>query len=259
MTMILDKIIAQTCEHVAGCKRRISESKLREFAENAPEHASFRDALNRPELSVIAEIKKASPSKGVIKKDFDPVNMAQIYERGGASAVSVLTDEPFFQGHITYLDAVAEHVELPLLRKDFIIDPYQIYQAKCHRAAAVLLLVCVLEDTKLKDFLQLIQELGMHALVEVHDKHELKRALNAGADIVGVNNRDLKTFQVDLKISFALSRLMPDSVIRVSESGIQKREDVVMLEKAGFHACLIGESLMRKSHPAAHLRRLRGV
>ena len=259
MYTILEKIIVQTRRHVEICKFQIPESQLRKKALTSCERASFRDALTVPGISIIAEIKRASPSKGIICESFDPVRIAGSYVRGGAAAVSVLTDEAFFQGDIACLDQVADQIQLPLLRKDFIIDRYQIYEAKCHSAGAVLLLAGVLDTPQLAEFLKLTHELRMHALVEVHDDAELDKAVEAGADIIGINNRDLRTFTVDLQQSLRLADCLPDWVVRVSESGIQSRKDIELLEQAGFHACLIGESLMRHPDPAQHLKELRGA
>lgn len=258
MSTILDKIIVQTRKHVERCKRKVPESILRIEAKTIPSRFSFREVLAANDLAIIAEIKKASPSKGMICKSFDPVSIAKTYRHGGAAAVSVLTDETFFHGNIRYLDDVAAQIELPLLRKDFIIDPYQIYEAKCHYASAVLLLAGPLDGDELTEYLQLTHELGMHALVEVHNEFELNKALKAGAGIIGVNNRDLKTFHVDLNTSLRLVDRIPDSVLCVSESGIHSRTDIVRLWHAGYHACLIGESLMRHPDAACYLKQLRG-
>ncbi len=210
--------------------------------------------------AVIAEIKKASPSKGLIRADFDVEWIARRYHAGGAAALSVLTDEPFFQGSLRNLERASEAVPIPCLRKDFMVDEYQIAEARAHRADAILLIAAALSDAEMKRFSQTARGLKLDVLVEVHTAHELDRVLNAlgetGADAIGVNNRDLKTFEVRLETSIELVERIPASVVRVAESGIGKPEDMTRLRAAGFDAFLIGESLMRQADPGAALAAL---
>ena len=210
-----------------------------------------------PIPAVIAEVKKASPCKGVIRADFDPVAIAKSYEQGGASALSVLTDEKFFQGKLDYLTTVREAVSLPVLRKDFVIDEYQVYEARAAGADAVLLIVAVLDDELLKRLHDCVLSLGMDALVEVHDEAEMERALAINPRIVGINNRNLQTFEVSLDVTRRLAESIGQRSFKlVSESGIHTREDMIALGKMSIDAALIGESLMREADPGAKLREL---
>lgn len=257
---ILDKIINNTREDLERKKSQQSLSEIRKLAElQTAKRLSFAKALQRQETNIIAEVKKASPSKGVICQSFEPVAIAREYQQGGAAAISVLTNERFFQGSIQFLDDIAKAVSLPLLRKDFIIDAYQIYSAKAHSASAILLLVVALNYSQLCDYLALAHELGMDALVEVHNQDELETAVVSGANIIGVNNRDLTTFETSLETSLQLAPNMPAKCICVSESGLRTREDIEQLEKAGFDAFLIGETLMRQKDRPGYLKKLRGV
>ena len=218
---------------------------------------SLKEALSQgPGFRVIAEIKRASPSKGLIACDFDPVATARAYEEAGAAAISCLTDEPFFRGHLEYLAAVREVSSLPILRKDFIIDEVQIEEARAFGADAVLLIVAALSPAKLKALLEAGKALGLEALVEVHDEEELAVALSAGAEIIGVNNRNLKTFEVRLETSIELRRLVPKELPLVAESGIRGPEDIRRLREAGISAALIGESLMRADDQKKALKEL---
>jgi indole-3-glycerol phosphate synthase len=218
---------------------------------------SFRSALKRPDgkLALIAEIKKASPSAGVIAQSFDPVEIAKDYERAGADAISVLTDEQFFQGKLDHLVDVRRAVSVPLLRKDFILDEVQIAESAAAGADAILLIVAALEQKKLVDLSKVAAKYQLDALVEVHTLEELKRALEAGATIVGINNRDLATFDVDLSVTEKLCREVPDDIVLVSESGIKSAEDVARLEAWGVDAILVGEALMRGEITIEDLRR----
>jgi indole-3-glycerol phosphate synthase len=211
--------------------------------------------LAREGLSLIAEIKKASPSKGVLREDFDPVTIARCYEDSGADAISILTDSAFFQGSLEYLRLVRDSVKLPLLRKDFIIDFYQLYEAAVYGADAVLLIVSVLGE-QLKSFLDHAHSLGLDALVEVHNGDELSIALKAGAKIIGVNNRDLSTFNMDLRTTFNLAGLVPDSCLLVSESGISTGEHIMSLAESGVDAVLIGETLMTSPSPGLKVKEM---
>lgn len=219
----------------------------------------FKKAITRGPgegIKAIAEIKRASPSAGILREGFDPEGLARAYAKGGASAISVLTDEPFFQGSLRHIEEVRMEVELPILRKDFIIDPYQVFETRASLADAFLLIVAALEPPMLQDLLGLALELRLHPLVEVHTEEELTKALEAGADLIGINNRDLKTFQVSLETTFSLLPHIPRGKIVVSESGIKDRSDVVRLSEAGLDAILVGEALLREADPGVKLREL---
>ncbi|MBT3602644.1 MAG: indole-3-glycerol phosphate synthase TrpC, partial [Candidatus Latescibacteria bacterium] len=232
---------------------------IAELAEASPEPPSFFEGLaDGDDIAIITEVKKASPSKGLIRADFDPVAIAETYELNGSSALSVLTDEKFFQGSADYLTQISNTVKLPILRKDFTIDPYQIYEARAIGAAAILLIVAILTPEELRDYLVLCQQLDLDALVEVHTEEELVMALDVGAEIVGINNRNLNTFEVSLETTFSFIDRMPDEVLKVSESGIYTRDDVVQLREAGADAVLVGESLMREADIGQKLRELTG-
>ena len=256
---ILDKIVAYKREFLARCMAQMPFEEMARLAEDAREPPSFFDGLiDGDDIAVIAEVKKASPSKGVIRGDFDAVDIAKVYVENGASALSVLTDEKFFQGSADYLTQISKVVDRPILRKDFTIDPYQIYEARAIGASAVLLIVSILTPGELSSFIATSRALGLDALVEVHEREELMVALDAGAEIVGINNRNLKTFDTSLDTTYGLIDHIPDDVLTVSESGIYTREDVVALRDAGADAVLVGESLMRESDIAAKLQELMG-
>jgi len=235
---------------------RIIIDKKAELARRRADRRSFVDALRAKPPAIIAEIKKASPSRGLITADFDPPRIARAYEAGGAAALSVLTDREHFQGSLPDLDAARAAVRLPVLRKDFTIDPFHVLEAAAHDADAILLIVAVLSDRELRDFREQAAGYGMAALVEVHDGEELKRAAASGAEIIGVNNRDLRTFEVRLETAMELAEQMPANVVRVAESGIRTRADVLRLCAAGYHACLVGEHLMTSPDPAAAVKAL---
>ena len=207
---------------------------------------------------IIAEVKKGSPSKGVIRADFDPLEIAQIYQANGASCLSVLTDEHFFLGHLSYLSLIREQVSLPLLRKDFIFDPYQIYQARAAGADAILLIAAMLELSQLRDFAAIARELSLNVLLEVHDENELETALETDCRMIGINNRDLRSFVVDISTSERLAALVPPGRIIVAESGITRRDEIVRLTEKGVHAFLIGESLIREEDIGGKLQELLG-
>jgi indole-3-glycerol phosphate synthase len=219
----------------------------------------FRAALDASLPAIIAEIKKASPSKGLLTSDFQPARLARDYARGGAAALSVLTDESFFQGSLADLDAAREAVELPVLRKDFTLDEYHVVEAAARGADAVLLLAALLDARRLRELREFARTFGLAALVEVHDGAELQSALDSGAEIVGVNNRDLRTFEVSLRTSVDLAERIPRGVLRVSESGIHSSADVRRLMDAGYTAFLVGEHLMASPDPASALAALRGA
>jgi indole-3-glycerol phosphate synthase len=256
---ILDEIVAYKREFLAQQLIQVPFEEMAQLAEDAPEPLSFFEGLaDGDDIAIISEVKKASPSKGLIRADFDPVSIAEIYESNGASALSVLTDEKFFQGSVDYLTQISNAVTLPILRKDFTIDPYQIYEARAIGASAILLIVAILTPEELGGYLALSKQLELDVLVEVHTEEELLVALEAGAEIVGINNRNLKTFEVSLETTFSFIDRMPDEILRVSESGIYTRDDVVRLRDAGADAVLVGESLMREADMGAKLRELVG-
>lgn len=218
----------------------------------------FRERISAPGISFICEVKKASPSKGLIAENFPYLQIAAEYEEAGAAAISVLTEPDYFMGSDEYLRQIASERNIPVLRKDFTVDEYQIYEAKILGASAVLLICAILDDNELKTFLETAHRLGLSALVEAHDEEEVRRAVAAGAGIIGVNNRDLKTFTVDINNSIKLRELVPDGVVFVSESGIRNKEDVENLKKNGTDAVLIGETLMRADDKKAMLSELAG-
>jgi indole-3-glycerol phosphate synthase len=253
---ILDKILAR--KQVELAEAHASLSDLRREAEDAVPARDFKGALRRDTVALIAEVKKASPSKGVLIADFDPVSIARVYAANGAAAISVLTDEQFFQGSLDHLRAARGAVELPVLRKDFIIDPYQIYQARVANADAALLIVMALEDSQLRDLHALITELGMAALVEVHNEAELERALKIEATLIGANNRDLRSFHEDLDTTVRLARLVPLGVTLIAESAIRTPEDVRRMGACGAHAVLVGEGLVKAGDIAGQVRAFSG-
>jgi indole-3-glycerol phosphate synthase len=259
--MILDEILAHKHEEVRLARQQLSAADLERRARASGEPLrGFRDALREaPAPRVIAEIKRRSPSRGEIRPDFDPVGCAKAYVEAGAAAISVLTDERFFGGQLDYLDLVRRAVPLPLLRKDFVVDPYQVDEARVAGADAVLLIAGALSAESLIDLRARALGLGMDALVEVHDEEELERALGSGADLIGINNRDLRSFQTDLGVTERLAPRIPRGIVVVSESGIFTPEDVLRLTDAGAHAFLIGESLMREDDVGIALRRVRRV
>lgn len=256
--MILDDIAEYTRQRVAKLKNKKSLYAVRDEAEGRPECKDFKAALAQDGLSVIAELKKASPSKGVIAPDFEQLYLqkAGAYEAGGAAAISCLTEPKFFLGSDKYLMAVRKAVELPILRKDFTVDEYQIYEAKNIGADAVLLICSLLSEAQLQEYLCQAQELGLSALVEAHDADEVSAALSAGAEIIGVNNRNLKDFSVNPLNSLRLRENIPQDKIFVAESGIAKAGDTAGLKAAGVQAVLIGEALMRTNDAAQFLKEI---
>jgi indole-3-glycerol phosphate synthase len=257
--MILDDIIASKKEELAAAKRRFSFSDMINRAADAEPVRGFGKALSSGTgMRLIAEVKKASPSKGVIRQDFDPVAIAKVYEESGASCISVLTEQKFFQGKLEYLGAIRRAAALPLLRKDFIIDEYQIFEARAAGADAILLISACLEKNQMADYLGVAGGLGLDVLVESHTYSELDKSLLAGATVVGINNRDLRTFSVSLQTTLDLLNDIPEDRIVVSESGIRNHDDVTMLEKAGVDAILVGESLMREKDIGRKLKDLLG-
>jgi len=255
---ILQGIAEYKREVVLRDKRQRSLADMRHAAADIPPPYDFAGALRQEGLSLIAEIKKASPSKGLIRADFDPERIAATYAEAGARALSVLTDEAYFQGSDVYLIAARRVAGLPTLRKDFTLDEYQLYQARVLGADAILLIVALMDSSQLADFLGLAAELGLAALVEVHTREEAERAVQAGAGLVGVNNRDLRTFKTTLDTTFELFPLLPESCLKVSESGINTRADVERLQEAGADAILVGEALMREVDIGAKVSELLG-
>jgi indole-3-glycerol phosphate synthase len=261
MAAVLDRIVAATRARVAESRRT---ADLRELERRAEQHVprGFRKALDskgRDGVAVIAELKKASPSKGLIRASFDPVDLARELEGAGAAALSVLTDEEFFQGSLENLRKASARVAIPCLRKDFIVDEFQLLEARANSADAVLLIVAALTEDELNRLAAAARSSGLDVLCEVHDADELQRALDAGCDLIGVNTRDLRTFKVDLQTAFDLVQKFPAGVVRVAESGIHSADDVTRLRAAGYHAFLVGESLMRAERPGGALRELMGV
>jgi indole-3-glycerol phosphate synthase len=247
MPTVLDQIIASKRQEIARAKAAIPEAALRQRLAAAPAPRDFFAALGQgPPIRLIAEVKKASPSKGVIRADFHPVTIARTYEAHGATCISVLTDEPYFQGNLEYLRQVRAAVGLPVLRKDFIVDPYQVVEARAAGADAVLLIAECLDDAQLRQLHDAILELGMTPLVELYEPANLPRVLAVGARLVGINNRDLRTFKTDLDHTLRLRQQIPHDRLVVGESGIRTRDDVKRLEAAGVAAMLVGETLMAR-------------
>lgn len=256
---ILDNIVISKRAQVAATRLDFPLEKLEQLAATAPKLRDFRAALAAPgPIRLIAEIKKASPSAQVIRTDFDPVSIAETYQLHGAACLSVLTDTPFFQGHLTHLTQVRAKVAIPVLRKDFVVDEYQIVEARNAGADAILLIAEILDDMMLVRLLERANRLGMAALVEFHDVANLDRVLASGADLIGINNRDLNTFRTDLDHTLRLRDQIPRQVVLVSESGVRTRRDVERLEAAGISAILVGESLMRASNIGLAVDRLLG-
>lgn len=241
---ILDTILAHKAEEVSARRASVPLERFENAARLVSPARDFRAALHRPTVALIAEVKHASPSKGVLIDPFDPVALGAVYAQNGAAAISVLTDERFFQGHLDHLSAVCRAVDVPVLRKEFVIDPYQVYEGRAAGADALLLIVAALDDARLEDLHALIEALGMAALVEVHNEAELERALRVDPRLVGVNNRDLATFTVDLATTERLARLIPPGVTLVAESGLHTPGDVARMGAAGADAVLIGASLV---------------
>ncbi|MCH9813448.1 MAG: indole-3-glycerol phosphate synthase TrpC [Epsilonproteobacteria bacterium] len=261
--MILDDIIRKTREDLKKRQKEMSIDWLgRSLAYNAyaPRDVKpYLTATKEDPYKIIAEVKKASPSKGVIREDFDPLVIAQEYARAGVDAISVLTEPHFFQGNLEYLTGIRRYVPTPLLRKDFIIDKYQIIEAAVYGADFVLLIATALTKEELKEFLNFTWQLGMNALVEIHDKTDLKKAIYAGADIIGINHRNLETFEMDMKLSEQLIPLIPNGKIIVAESGINDKETIVELSKIGVDAFLIGEHFMRQDDIYSAVSELKNV
>ncbi len=257
--MILDQILTHKRHEVAEAKAQRTLAELQGRCRDLPPARGFASALRgRAETgtAIIAEVKKGSPSKGVIRQDFDPVAIARCYQGAGAACLSVLTDQRFFMGELAFLPRIAGAVDLPLLRKEFIVDPYQIFEARAFSGDAILLIAAALELAELRDFSHLASGLGMDVLLEVHNEEELEMALQVPTDLIGINNRDLKTFHTDLQVTERLLALIPEGRMVVSESGINSRADIRRLQSAGAKAFLIGESLMCEADIGSKLRSL---
>lgn len=259
MTTILDKIVARKRQEIAEARLAVPERELERTLDQAPPVREFRAALQAgPDIQIIAEVKKASPSAGVIRADFDPVAIAQKYQQHGAACISVLTDQPFFQGSLADLRQVRQSVSTPILRKDFILDRYQILEARRAGADAVLLIAEILDDAQLHQLQREAADLGMQCLVELYDPINLPRVVDSGARLIGINNRDLRTFDTRLEHTLELGGRLPTGVCLVSESGIRTRADIERLKTGGVKAVLIGETLMRSADIGAKLAELLG-
>ena len=257
--MILDTIIAHKQKELQIEAEQVPLATLKSKLANLPPTKDFRAAIAQSgNINLIAEVKKKSPSKGIIREDFDPIQIAETYAKNGAAAISVLTDVRFFDGRLDYLSSIRQVVDVPLLRKDFTIDPYHIYQARVAGADAILLIVAALTKDQLREFMDIAESLSLASLVEVHTDTELEIALDVGAEIIGINNRDLRTFHTDLATTFSLQEFLPTGKVVVSESGIYTRADVESLREAGVDAILVGESLMRSPDIGEQVRKLIG-
>ncbi|MCH4172065.1 MAG: indole-3-glycerol phosphate synthase TrpC [Lactobacillus sp.] len=260
--MILDDLVAATKRRLKIEKQTSSLKAVQQCAKVALKTLpaiDFAAQLKQPGLHIIGELKQASPSKGQIVTDFPYMAIAKAYDEAGVDAISVLTEPAYFKGSLTYLDKVSKITKRPLLRKDFTIDPYMIYQAKANGAAIILLIVAILDDQQLKDYLQLAHDLQLNAIVEVHNEAEVKRALAAGAKIIGINNRNLKNFTVNVANSLQLKNLIPADVAVIAESGLKKPADLIPLKQAGFDGILIGEALMRAEDKAKMVQQFKEV
>lgn len=260
MTDILQTIATKTKERIEKQKALHPLEELKQACTQLPinQDFPFEQALRKEGLSYICECKKASPSKGLIDEDFNYLQIAKEYEKVGARAISVLTEPEFFLGSDQYLQEIAQEVKIPCLRKDFVVDEYMIYQAKLLGAQAILLIVSLLDTQTLKQYLDIANSLGLSCLVEAHDETEIKQAIDAGAKMIGVNNRNLRNFQVNVENTLNLRRAIPKEILMVAESGIQSRSDIALLEKAQIDAVLIGETLMKASDRQAKMAELRG-
>ena len=256
---MLDEIVEKTKERIEQAKESIPLEELKKEVSQleVSDEFPFKKALSEEDISIIAEVKRASPSKGLIAEDFDYVAIAKEYEDAGASAISVLTEPYFFKGDNEYLKEIAENVSIPILRKDFVIDEYMIWEAKLLGASAVLLIVSILDIVTLRKFLDLAHDLGLSAIVETHDGDEIMRAMTVGAEIIGVNNRNLNDFTVDIENSISLRRCVGNDVIFISESGIKTKEDVARLKENDVDAVLIGETLMKCDDKKAMISELK--
>lgn len=257
---LLEQLAEHAKERVAQAKKNVSPEEIRSLARSMPKGKfSFERALQKPGISFICECKKASPSKGLIAEDFPYVEIAKAYEKAGADGISVLTEPKWFLGRDAYLKEIAEKVSIPCLRKDFTVDEYMIYEARVLGASAVLLICAILTEREVADYIKVCDSLGCSALVEVHDENEVETALRAGARIIGVNNRNLKDFSVNMENSGRLRSLVPAGVLFVAESGVRSREDIEAFQELGVDGVLIGEALMKAPDKKAKLQELRGL
>lgn len=256
MLKTIPDILARIVDHKRAELARRDPNIESAASESIASRRDFERALTSRPAAIIAEIKKASPSKGVLAENFDPASIARAYESGGAAALSVLTDEKYFQGSFADLESARAASGIPVLRKDFTIDRYHVLEAAAHGADAILLIAAILSEREMRDFRELAEHYGMAALVEVHDEEELKTAIASGARVIGVNNRNLHTFDVDVDVSLRLVEKIPSGIIKVAESGIHTAADVARLRSAGYQAFLVGEHLMKSSDPAEALRTL---
>ena len=255
----LEQICEKKKEHVAFKKSLRSLEDLQYIASEQPLPTGFLSQMKRAKgTALIAEVKKASPSRGIIREDFDPVEIAKIYKESGASCLSVLTDEPYFQGHDDFLIDVKKAVDIPVLRKDFMVDPYQIYESRALGADCILLIIAALDDTMARELYEIAVGLGMDVLVEVHNLSELERALKLNPMMLGINNRNLKTLKVDIATSFELSMNIPSTTYKISESGIGSNDTIGKLQSVGYKGFLVGESLMRQDDIQAAVHELLG-
>lgn len=255
--MILDKLVEATKIRVEKEKQQIPLEAVKQQAVNMPKgDFSFEKAIAKEDISFICEVKKASPSKGIIAEDFPYVQIAKDYETAGADCISVLTEPDYFKGDKKYLKEISENVSVPLIRKDFVIDEYMIYDAKIHGASCILLICSILNQETIEEYIKICDNLGMSALVEAHDEEEIQKAVKSGARMIGVNNRDLKTFHVDIGNSERLRKLVPDNILFIAESGIQTNEDIKRLRKAHVNGVLIGETFMRAENKKEMLQEL---
>ncbi len=260
--MILDKIVEKTKIRVEALKGERSFQSVKQAAQSSLSPSQpffFENALKKDELAFICEVKKASPSKGVISENFPYIEIAAEYEKAGASAISVLTEPYFFLGSDRFLKEIKQQTSIPVLRKDFTIDPYQIYEAKALGADAILLICSILDTSTIREYLKTADQLGLSCLVEAHDENEVYSALEAGARVIGVNNRNLQTFDVDINTSLALRRLVPEDRLFVSESGIKTPEHIALLRNNGADGVLIGETLMRSGNITQELKSLKAM
>ncbi|PCJ99733.1 MAG: indole-3-glycerol-phosphate synthase [Zetaproteobacteria bacterium] len=255
----LQQICAKKTEHIAYKKSLRSLADLQYLTAEQPLPCGFLGKMKRSkDIALIAEVKKASPSKGIIREDFDPVSIARIYKESGASCLSVLTDEPYFQGHDDFLVSIKKSVDIPVLRKDFIIDPYQVFESRALGADCILLIIAALDDVMARELYETAVGLGMDILVEVHDLEELERSFKLNPMMIGVNNRNLKTLEVDVSTSLQLSLNIPDTTYKISESGIGTNDMITKLKSVGYQGFLVGESLMREDDIQGAVHKLLG-
>ena len=254
--MILDDIVEYKKGELKNTRELIPLVELQHKLKDMQSPLDFYSiAIADSSPKIISEIKKASPSKGIICENFDPIKIAKSYEVNGASAISILTDEKFFQGSLDYLSQIRTVVNIPLLRKDFTIDPYQIYEARAHGADIVLLIAAILDKDQIKEYLEIVDSLNMNAIVEIHNHEELDKVIDTGCKIIGINNRNLKTFEVDLSTTVELIKYIPEDILVISESGISDLDDIRMLRKLGVNTFLIGESFMKSGDPGGTLQK----